>query len=249
MDQEQLEKQKKIIQKNLERTHHRIEQACEKSGRSSDEVQLMLVTKTVPLQHVQIALDEGENLLGENTSEELIRTSSEFSDAYQPKIHFIGHLHKNNLESVLLNVQCVQTVDRIELAREMNTKLHEMNQTMDVLIQVNTSRKESKYGISPEHAIGLVLKVAKLPNLRIRGLMTLGIFNGTEEQAKSCFQLLNNLYEEIRFLNLPKTQMEVLSMGMSDHLEAAILEGSTIVRVGTAIFGERDTPDSYYWSE
>jgi len=122
-----------------------------------------------------------------------------------------------------------------------------LDKKMDVLIQVNTSRRDIPYGISPAHAIGLVLQVSRLSHLRIRGLMTLGIFDTTQEIARGCFRLLRNLSDEIVLLNIPGVRMDILSMGMSDHLETAIEEGSTLVRVGTAIFGERETPDSFYW--
>lgn len=240
---------KKLIKENLSNIHDRIKKGCEKYNRSPDEVRLMLVTKTVPAEVIQLAIDEGEKLLGENVIEELEKTYNAFHSGNNPEIHFIGHLTEADLDKVLAFADCVQTVDRMGLAQEMNKKLAALNQEKDILIQVNTSRQISPFGISPEHTIGLVLKIGKLNNLRIKGLMTLGLFDTTEEKARSCFQLLKNLFDEIKLLEIPGVQMEILSMGMSDHLEVAIEEGSTMVRVGTAIFGERKTPDSFYWSK
>ncbi len=240
---------KNSIKENLNQTLDRIKKACHDSGRNTNEVRLMLVTKTVPIERIKVVLDEGQNLLGENRSIDLKKTHEELNPSYHPEIHFIGHLHENELDNILTYADCIQTVDQIGVALEMDQKLKAMGKKMDVLIQVNTSRRESHFGISPAHTIGLVLKISKLKNLNIKGLMTLGEFDASQEKAQSCFQLLKNLYDEILLLDIPGLQMDTLSMGMSTHLETAIKEGSTMVRVGTAIFGERETPDSYYWKE
>lgn len=248
MQQKTSEISKSSIKENLNHTLQRIKSACHDTGRNPDEVRLMLVTKTVPAENIQVALEEGELLLGENRSDDLKKTHEKLN-TYHPEIHFIGHLMESELDNILPYADCVQTVDNIEIAREMDQKLNEMGKKMDILIQVNTSRRDSPFGITPAHVIGLALKISKLENLTIRGLMTLGVFDASQEKAQSCFQLLKNLHDEILLLDIPGIQLNTLSMGMSKHLETAIAEGSTMVRVGTAIFGERETPDSYYWKE
>ena len=123
------------------------------------------------------------------------------------------------------------------------------NKTIEVLIQVNTSDEESKFGVHPDKAIELVKQVAQLETLKIKGLMTIGLFSAETEKVRKCFQLLKNIQQQIIYLNIPNVAMKELSMGMSGDLETAIEEGATIVRVGTAIFGKRIYPDSYYWNE
>ncbi|HLU94831.1 MAG TPA: YggS family pyridoxal phosphate-dependent enzyme [Membranihabitans sp.] len=247
MDQARENNYKKSVLANLAATRQRIRQVCDTVGRHSEDVRLMLVTKTIPVDVIQSAMDQGELLIGENLAEELDGKHDQLLAGHRPEIHFIGNLQKASLDTVIHNSDCIQTVDHFLLATEMNQKLLELDKKMDVLIQVNTSRRDTPYGISPAHAIGLVLQVSRLSQLRIRGLMTLGIFGTTQEIARGCFRLLRNLSDEIVLLNIPGVSMDILSMGMSDHLETAIEEGSTLVRVGTAIFGERETPDSFYW--
>jgi len=146
-------------------------------------------------------------------------------------------------------ISCVQSVDRIELAEKLQQKLAERNQQMDVFIQVNTSNEESKFGVTPENALELVKQVAQLPNLTIKGLMTIGLFSSDEEKIRQCFKRLKQIQQDVTQLALPNVDVSELSMGMSGDLEIAIEEGATIVRVGTAIFGKRIYPDSYYWNE
>ena len=120
---------------------------------------------------------------------------------------------------------------------------------MEVLIQVNTSFEDSKYGVSPTEVLDLVRQIATLNTLQIKGLMTIGLLSAEAKKIRQCFQLLKHIQQEIIALHIPQVSMEELSMGMSGDLEIAVAEGATIVRVGTAIFGQRPTPDSYYWNE
>lgn len=237
------------IERNLSHVRRQIEDACKASNRPVEEVQLMLVTKTVPLESIRYAIEAGENLLGENTSQELEKTHVGLHKTHNPSIHFIGYLEEKYIDQVLDHADCIQSVDRLALAQKLDARLQEQKRTMDILIQVNTSMRKSHFGVPPEHAIGLVYKVAKLKHLRIKGLMTIGLFEGSETEVRACFQLLKNLYDEINFLKIPGVNIDILSMGMSDALGIAIEEGSTMVRVGTAVFGERIFPDSYYWNE
>jgi hypothetical protein len=137
----------------------------------------------------------------------------------------------------------------LNLAEKLHQRLLLENKTIEVLIQVNTSFEESKFGVSPDNAIELVRQVAQLETLKIKGLMTIGLFSAETEKVRKCFRLLKDIQQKIIALKIPNVEMQELSMGMSSDLDTAIAEGATIVRVGTAIFGQRIYPDNYYWNE
>ena len=146
-------------------------------------------------------------------------------------------------------MSCIQSLDRLDLAEKLHRRLQSENRTIKVLIQVNTSNEESKFGVHPDNAIELVKQVAQLETLKIKGLMTIGLFSAETGKVRKCFRLLKDIQQQIIALKIPNVAMQELSMGMSGDLEIAIAEGATIIRVGTAIFGQRIYPDSYYWNE
>lgn len=238
-----------MILDNINRIQERIVQACLQNGRDPGEVKLLLATKTVPAARIRVALEAGHTLIAENKVQEL-KEKYEALKEIPHTHHFIGHLQTNKIKDLLqCNVSCIHSVDRTGLAEKLQQRLEVLDKTMDVLIQVNTSGEESKFGIAPDQAAGLVRQVARLKNLHIKGLMTIGVFSSDTEKVRRCFRMLREIQQEIRAQNIPGTAMKELSMGMSGDLETAIAEGATIVRVGTAIFGQRPTPDSYYWNE
>ncbi|UFH32912.1 YggS family pyridoxal phosphate-dependent enzyme [Chryseobacterium sp. C-71] len=240
---------KEDILHNLEIINNRIKNACEKAGRNVDEVKLLLATKTVSAERIKIALENGQTLIAENKVQELKEKHKDLK-SFPHENHFIGHLQTNKIIDILkYDVRCLQSLDRFELAMKLHQKLSAEGKTMDVLIQVNTSDEESKFGIHPDSAIDLIEKVSKFHTLKIKGLMTIGLFSVETENVRQCFKILKNLQEEIIQQNIANVEMKELSMGMSSDLETAIEEGSTIVRVGTAVFGARIYPDSYYWDE
>lgn len=230
---------------NLSHIHHRIKVACEQANRHVSEVKLLLATKTVSVEKILPVLQAGETLIAENKVQEL-KEKFEPLKAIPHQTHFIGHLQTNKIKEVIRYADCIQSVDRIELAGKLQRRLEFENKTMDVFIQVNTSYDGSKFGITPEKAIEFALKVNRLNRLHVKGLMTIGLFSSEIEKVRKCFQLLKRIQLELLALNIP---VHELSMGMSNDLETAIEEGATIVRVGTAIFGKRPYPDSYYWNE
>jgi len=240
---------KEDILHNLSIINKRIKDACEKSGRNPDEVKLLLATKTVSPEHIKVALENGHRLIGENKVQEL-KEKYEDLKATPHENHFIGHLQTNKIKDILrYDVSCIQSLDRLELAEKLHQKFSAENKTIEVLIQVNTSHEESKFGIPPDKAIDLVTRVSEFPTLKIKGLMTIGLFSAETEKIRMCFKILKNLQQEIIRENIPNVEMKELSMGMSGDLETAIEEGASIVRVGTAIFGARIYPDTYYWNE
>lgn len=237
------------ILQNIAIIQERINNACKGSNRNPDEVKLLLATKTVSAERVKIALQAGHTLIAENKVQEL-KEKYEVLKEIPHTNHFIGHLQTNKIKDLLkYDVSCIQSLDRLDLAEKLHQRLQFENKSIEVLIQVNTSFEESKFGVNPDNAIELVKQVAQLETLKIKGLMTIGLFSAETEKVRKCFQLLKDMQQQIITLNIPNVEMQELSMGMSGDMETAIAEGATIVRVGTAIFGQRIYPDSYYWNE
>ena len=234
-----------LIVENIANIKSRIKSSAEFSGRNPNDIKLLLATKTVSAQNIKIALESGETLIGENKVQELIE-KAEVLKAIPHQKHFIGHLQTNKIKEVIRYADCIQSVDRLEVAKKLQSRLEIEDKTIDVFIQVNTSYEESKFGVSPENALIFAQQVKQLDRLNIKGLMTIGLFSAETEKVRKCFQLLKNI--QIRMLDKDLPVYD-LSMGMSNDLETAIEEGSTIIRVGTAIFGKRPYPDSYYWND
>ena len=237
------------ITENIRIIQQRIDKACKANNRNPQEVKLLLATKTVPAERIEIALRTGQTLIAENKVQEL-KDKFEYLNTIPHVNHFIGHLQTNKIKDILkYNVSCIHSIDRFDLAEKLHQRLLKENKTMEVLIQVNTSFEDSKYGVSPTEVLDLVRQIATLNTLQIKGLMTIGLLSAEAKKIRQCFQLLKHIQQEIIALHIPQVSMEELSMGMSGDLEIAIAEGATIVRVGTAIFGQRPTPDNYYWNE
>lgn len=237
------------IKENIISIQNRIEKACLHAGRSPDEVSLLLATKTVSPEGIKEAFRSGCTLIAENRVQELKAKYAHLQEETYTS-HFIGHLQSNKIKDILSHgVSCLQSVDRLELAEKIHKKLITENRTLDIYIQVNTSQEESKFGVSPENAIALVREIAKLETLKIKGLMTIGVFSAEAEKVRACFRILKCIQGEIAALNISGVDVSQLSMGMSGDLEIAIEEGSTMIRVGTAVFGERITTDQFYWNE
>ena len=233
------------IAHNLKVIHQRIANACQKSGRSTDSVRLLLATKTVPEEKLRFAASLGEKFFGENRVQDGTKMAEKIADL-DVIWHFIGHLQTNKIKEVLRWASCIQSVDRLDLVRKLDLRLQFEQRKVDVYLQVNTSYEESKFGVAPESALELAREIVKYDTLNLKGLMTIGLFSGEQEKVRKCFQLLKSIQVQVN--DLVGKEME-LSMGMSGDLEIAIEEGATIVRVGTAVFGPRIYPDSFYWNE
>lgn len=236
------------VEKNLQHINERIQKVCETSGRDPKEVKLLLATKTVSADNINRAIKAGETLIGESRAQELEQkyNSIQHKDA---DVHFIGHLQTNKVNQVLRYSSFIHSVDRMRLANRLHRRLTNLEREINILIQVNTSYEESKFGIAPEEALNFIEQVSKLDTLNIKGLMTIGKLSSKPEEARKYFRLLKSIQQQAIEKDFPGVEMDILSMGMSDDYEIAIEEGSTMVRVGTAIFGERIYPDSYYWNE
>lgn len=234
---------------NIQHIQQRIQVACERSKRPLKSIQLLLATKTVDADRIKVALKNGTTYIAENRVQELKEKYEALKNTPHTN-HFIGHLQTNKIKDVLkCDVTCIHSIDRLDLAEKLHQRLLFENKTMDVLIQVNTSYEESKFGIAPQEALTLIEQVAQLSTLNIKGLMTIGLLSSENEKVRKCFRLLKDIQQQAIALNIPNVSMHELSMGMSGDFEAAIEEGATIVRVGTSIFGKRPTLDSFYWNE
>lgn len=233
------------IAHNLKVIRHRMELACRDSGRPVDAVRLLLATKTVPEEKLRYAASQGELLFGENRVQDGTRMAEKIADL-SVEWHFIGHLQTNKIKEVIRWATCIESVDRLDLVEKLDQRLQLEQKSIDVFLQVNTSYEASKFGVAPESAVELAKSIKKCDTLNLKGLMTIGLFSEEAEKVRKCFRLLKSLRDEI--LDTGYDSLE-LSMGMSGDLEVAIEEGATIIRVGTAIFGPRVYPDSYYWNE
>lgn len=236
------------ITKALEEMQKNIIAACHKAHRSPDEVQVLLASKTVDPQNLKVALDLGYNLLGENKVQEL-KQKADHPLLSTAKWHFIGHLQTNKIKDVIPFVKMIHSVDRMSLAKALNTKLEKLDMNMDVLVQVNTSNEDSKFGLSENEVLPFLESIATLPHLKVKGLMTLALFSDKPELVRPCFKKLKTIFEKAKAEAIPNIEMQDLSMGMSNDYTVAIEEGATIIRLGTAIFGQRPTPDSIYWKQ
>ena len=237
-----------LISENLITIHRRIKKACDIANRDPQEVQLLLATKTVSAGNIKLALQQGESLIAENKVQELKEKFEELKDVPH-QTHFIGHLQTNKIKEVIKYANCIQSVDRLDLAEKLDKRLQFEGRSIDVYLQVNTSYEESKFGVPPTEALLLAKQISTFDTLNLKGLMTIGLFSAEKEKVRKCFRLLKDIQQKIVDLNLQNASLETLSMGMSNDLEVAIEEGSTMVRVGTAIFGKRELPYSYYWNE
>ena len=223
---------------NIEVIQSRIRHACEKAGREVSSVRLLLATKTVDPSRIRIAIESGHKLIGENKVQEFASKADELSDLDYER-HFIGHLQSNKVKEVLKYAHAIQTVDSLSLVSELDKRLSDLGKVLDIMIQVNTSFEVSKFGLAPEEVKGFIAEVRNVKALNIIGLMTIGLFADTAEEARPSYKLLKTLGEEINAAYPNDELIREYSMGMSGDLEVAIEEGATMIRVGSAVFGPR----------
>ena len=223
---------------NVREVRMRIEDAAERALREASDVLLVAVTKTVEPPSIIEAIEAGVTAVGENRIQE---ASRKFGEGLPPvEKHLVGHLQRNKVKTALELFDMVESVDSLRLAREISRRCEARERRMDVLVEVNTSGEESKYGLDPEGAVETIEEMAGLPGIRIRGLMTVGAFLEDPEDVRPCFRRLREVRDRVEERVIPGAQMDHLSMGMTNDYEVAIEEGATIVRVGRAIFGERE---------
>lgn len=227
-----------MLTENVIEVEKNIQAACDRAGRSRDEVRLIAVSKTKPVSDIEEVLTTGILDYGENKVQEL-------SDKYDvlPKNirwHMIGHLQRNKVKYLIGKTVLIHSVDSLRLAEQIEHEAAKADIVMNVLIEVNVAGEESKFGTTCNEAIELVKAVAALKHIRIKGLMTIAPFTDNPEDNRIYFKKLKQLSVDIKSKNIDNVDMDELSMGMTGDYEVAIEEGATMVRVGTGIFGERN---------
>ncbi|MEY1661579.1 YggS family pyridoxal phosphate-dependent enzyme [Isoalcanivorax beigongshangi] len=235
------------LQRNLAQVQQRIADAARRAGREPDSVRLLPVSKTVPAERLRLAYDAGMRLLGENKVQEAHGKWQTLDDLDGLEWSVIGHLQTNKARFVAQFASEFQALDSLRLAAALDRRLQQLGRSLDVYVQVNTSGEQSKYGLAPEDVAAFIQELPAFSALRVRGLMTLALFSSEAERVRPCFQLLRGLRDQLRDSAPAGIELNELSMGMSGDFELAIEEGATVVRVGQAIFGSREQPDSYYW--
>lgn len=222
---------------NLLSVKERIEEAALKAGRDPSEIKLVAVSKTVGVEKIKEAVSAGATILGENYVQEAKKKIEEIGR--QVEWHMIGHLQTNKVKQAIGLFDMIQSVDRIGLAKEIDKRAKQLDKRVRVLIEVNISGEAAKSGVEREMATSLVSEIANLENVTVEGLMTMPPYFTDPQDARPYFESLRDLKVEIERQGFANISMKELSMGMSNDFEIAIEEGATIVRVGTAIFGER----------
>lgn len=223
---------------NYKRVLHRVEEAAFKSGRNPAEVRLMAVTKTVAPDAISAVLNAGADLMGENRVQEL-QAKKEPLAHLKKEVHLIGHLQSNKAKYLPALVTTVQSIDSEKTARAVSKAFSEQGKVANVLLEVNIGGEASKSGVAPAQLEELLYQAAALPGLHVQGLMTIPpICEG--EEARRYFQHMHKIYVDMQAKKIDNANISILSMGMTGDFESAILEGSTMVRVGTGIFGRRE---------
>ena len=226
------------ISDNLAYVEKRIQEACKRSGRKREDVTLIAVSKTKPVPDLEEALRCGYDIFGENKVQEIRDKSPVLPESVH--WHMIGHLQANKVKYLIGVVDLIHSVDNDKLAEEIEKQAAKHGAVMDVLCEVNMAGEESKFGLTPEETPDFVRRIAVLPHLKIRGLMTIAPYTDDPESNRVYFRGLRELKDRINEAQIPGVQMDMLSMGMTGDYEVAIEEGATFVRVGTGIFGERN---------
>ncbi|MGN0606109.1 MAG: YggS family pyridoxal phosphate-dependent enzyme [Oscillospiraceae bacterium] len=227
-----MEKDFGYIDENIRRVMYNIENARAKYRKSDETVRLMAVTKTVAPEAVNHAVSMGIDLLGENRVQEYLSKKDAYAKA---EVHFIGHLQTNKVKYIADSISVIQSVDSLKLASEINRCALKNNKVQDILVEVNIGNEESKSGISADAVTELIYQIAELPNIRIKGLMTIPPAADSEEFLYK----MQDLYIDICSKNIHNISMDILSMGMSNDYELAVKYGSNLVRIGRGLFGAR----------
>lgn len=231
-----------MLKENLYTVETKIAEACARAGRKREDVTLIAVSKTKPVEMLREVYDSGIRNFGENKVQEMCDKIPQLPEDI--RWHMIGHLQRNKVKYIIDKAALIHSVDTYRLAEEINIQAKKHGITVPILVEVNIAGEESKFGTSAEDAVLLVEEIATLENLRVRGLMTIGPYVVDAEENRPYFRKIKQLSVDITNKNIDNVSMEILSMGMTGDYEVAIEEGATMVRVGTGIFGERNYGNS-----
>lgn len=225
------------IESNLRQVDMEIDVAAERSGRSRDEIKLIAVTKTYGADLINEAIRNGVTDIGENRVQEIME---KYESVLPVRWHLIGHLQKNKVKYIIDKVELIHSVDSFELAKEIDRHAKKIDKVQKILLEVNVSGEESKFGIRPDECEKLCRRVSELENVKVEGLMTIAPFVENKDLLEAVFGGLAKLAQEIKEKDIPGVAMNELSMGMTNDFPIAVSKGATMVRVGTGIFGKRD---------
>lgn len=227
-----------MIAENYRDVEENVRKACERSGRDRSEVTLIAVSKTKPVSMIREAVDAGAVDFGENKVQELCEKYEQLPKDL--RWHLIGHLQRNKVKYVVGRAVLIHSVDSLRLAEEISKEAVKKQVTVSVLVEINVAGEESKFGTTAREAAALVEEIAKLPNMIVKGLMTIAPYVENPEENRLYFAMLRQIYVDIIHKNIDNVCMKELSMGMTGDYETAITEGATYIRIGTGIFGERE---------
>lgn len=228
---------KEYIKDNLTKVRKRVDAAAIKSGRNPEEIILIAVSKTKPIEDLKDAYEAGARYFGENKVQEIVQKRPDMPE--DACFHMIGHLQRNKVRQVLPYVSMIHSVDSVRLAEQIELEAEKAGRDVDVLLEVNVAGEESKFGLVPAETEDAVRVISLMPHVHIRGLMTIAPFTEDPEENRPVFRKLYQLSVDIGKKNIDNVSMCVLSMGMTGDYEVAVEEGATMIRVGTGIFGAR----------
>lgn len=226
------------IKENIAEVKERIRNAAASAGRSAEDVRLITVTKTVDAERIKEAIACGAYEIGENRVQEILGKYDALKD--KAEFHLIGHLQTNKVKYIIDKVKLIHSVESLDLVKEIDKRAKKADKIQDILIEVNVSGEESKFGIKPEAAKEFVYSAAEFENVKVCGLMTVAPYDLAEDDLRRIFSSLRKISLDIESENIHTVSMKELSMGMTGDYEAAIKEGATMVRIGTGIFGKRN---------
>jgi pyridoxal phosphate enzyme (YggS family) len=227
-----------MLKANLDHVRKLVDEACERSGRDASEVTIVAVSKTKPEEAIMELYEAGHRDFGENYIQELRKKHDDLPKDI--RWHMIGHLQRNKVKYIAEYIHLIHSVDSYALAETIDKEAAKHNRIIPILIEVNVGGEESKFGVTPEETTALVEQISHLPNIRIEGLMTSAPYVEDPEEDRACFANLRDLSVDIDSKKIDNVKVNALSMGMSNDYIVAVEEGSTMVRVGTSIFGARD---------
>ena len=229
-----------LISENLKKVREKVSHAAGRSGRSYEEIALMVVSKTWSPEIVSMVVENGVSLFGENRIQEAVPKIEHLNKIHSHlEWHLIGHLQKNKAARAVENFDCIQSVDSVKIARRIAGLAEQQGAAQDILLEVNISGEESKFGILPHKVHVVIDELITIPGLFLRGLMTIGPLTADQDKIRQSFRKMKKLFDQVKKRH--PDNAEILSMGMSNDFEIAIEEGATMVRLGRAIFGPRET--------
>ncbi len=226
------------VEYNFNKIKENIAESAIKSGRNPEDITFLAATKTVDVDIINYAISLGLTHIGENKVQELLSKYDNY-DLENADLHFIGHLQSNKVRQIVGKVSTIQSVDSIKLATEISRQSVKNNLSTRILVEVNVGREENKSGVMPEMLTDLLYQIAELPNISVDGLMAIPPICDNSQKIRGYFENMRNMFIDISHKNIDNISMNTLSMGMSGDYTEAILEGATLVRIGSSLFGER----------